>query len=142
MTQTDNDLFSFRVSDTILVHSDIEGNKIIEKESPDEVGHELIYLQCENVNDITKLYLKDLIINDISIERGLMYSYVMNTIKLLTPVEQELFNLYFEQELTVKKIYNIIKPKLDKDPITYKMLLQMVKDLRIKIIELLKNDIN
>lgn len=139
----DNELFTNRANFVDIncnANWDIEQSEYLDNILSDEKEHDLIILQAENVNDITKLYLKDLLVNDIPIERGLMYSSILNTIKELTPVEQELFNLHFVQELSVAQIYNQLKSKTDKRPIGYNTLRQMVKELRIKIIELIKND--
>lgn len=147
----DNDMFTARLMDVVgpdfswdqnpdWVSNEEYALSRLREEKEDEYVSDLIVLDSENVNDITKLYLKDLIVNDIPIDKGLMYSKIMGIVRSLSPVEQELFNLHLIQELTVMKIYRTIKSKVDYDSISYQKLLQMVKDLKSKIKNMLEDD--
>lgn len=129
----DNELFTFRKEVIDINTNNDNVDDYIDNIEPDEHAHELMILDAENVNEITKMYLKDLLLNDIPIDRGLKYTEIFNILKHFTPVEKELFNLYFIQELPVSKIHKVIVSHVDYDPIRYKELLKMIKNLKIKI---------
>lgn len=137
-TCRDNDLFTFRDVDF-----NNDDNEYEQKEISDlNESNDLILLNAENVNDITKLYLKDLIVNDIPIERGLMYSRIDEIVKTFNYEEQELFNLFFIQEIKVLEVYKKLRNKLKKQTIGYNDLLKKKKNLKEKIKKQLENDSN
>lgn len=137
----DNFIFSFDFR-----YKDKEGiditDKVIDEKNLNEIEEQLTTLECENIDGITKMYLKDLILNDIGIERHIKYLDVLKTAKTLQPIEYELFNLIYIEERTVRNIHRELLVKVKEDPLTYEALLKMVKKMKINLKEKLKNDFN
>ena len=144
--KTDNDIFTY--NDLHLVDNNDKDessnykndkfntyNQYVDALTSDPLTEQLIMLNAENVDDITKLYLKDLIVNDIPINRGLQYQSILDIAKSLDPLTYELFYLVYMEGKKVSAIHRELNKKLLNDPIEYKVLLQLVKEMKIKINE-------
>ncbi len=117
----DNALFTFRANQTpeqikknTNIPDELKHNEYRAVIIQDETAQENIYLQSESINEITKLFLYDLISNDISIERGMIIHKMANHLKsvakdILTEFEYDIFDLYFLQEMDCLEISKLYK---------------------------------
>lgn len=111
------------------------------EQNQNENSENLIYLQAESVNEDTKDFLRDLLLNDITIERGLQFNRVMQLYdeKILTLRERELFHSIFLDKQSVLTIFKENK-KEDTPSTQYHYLLKEVKELKIKIKSIINYD--
>lgn len=108
------------------------GNEVRENCYPDN-SHEMIYIDSENIDDITKLFLKDLASNGITVEKGLLVNKIKDIGKSFHGVEREMFDLYFMQDLSCRRIYNELR-RTNMKTMTYRDLLALQKNVKNKII--------
>ena len=101
----------------------------------DTNSEQLIYINSENTNIITKLFLKDMLLNDIQIDRAIMVNNIISASKQLNEFEKEIFDLYFLQDMNCRKIYGLIK---DIKPVTYQNILDLKNLVHTKILDKLK----
>ena len=136
--QKDNDIFTFHsIENDNEASSGIDNSESFKNQKNELAGdintEQLIMLHAENVDDITKLYLTDLLVNDIPISRGLDYQKILDLAKSLDPLTYQLFYLVYMEGMKVKAIQRELNKKLKDQPIGYTDLLLMVKEMKIKI---------
>ena len=129
----DNNIFTYRPSP-----EDVDISNFYLEEIADDNSERLIYIEAENVNDITKLFLKDLEANHINIEQGLMVNKIKDVAKqILDPAEYNLFDLYYLQEMDCLAIYKELK-RTNNKPMAYLNILKKQKQIRKKLQDNLK----
>ena len=129
----DNNIFTYQPS-----YEDINVSNFYIEELEDNNAEKLIYIEAENVNDVTKLFLKDLQSNHISIDKGLMVNKIKDVAKqILDLAEYNLFDLYYLQEMDCLSIYKELK-RTNNKPMAYLNILKKQKQIRKKIQENLK----
>jgi len=131
-TETQNQIGSHKNKNYEILDIETIGNGIT-----DNKAEKLIYLQAENTDDITKLFLEDLISNDIDIEKGLMVNKIKHVAKSLSLDEYQIFDMYYLQELNCLEIYNELK-RTNTNYMSYLKIRTKQKEVRKKIIEKLK----
>jgi hypothetical protein len=130
----DNNLFTYEPS----FEDDNNQSKFYLEEKCDTKVEDIIYIEAENTNDITKLFLKDLILNDISIDVAMMVNKIKSVAKnVLTFEENLVFDLYYIQEFNCLEIYNELK-RTNKKTMAYLKILKIQKRVKTKIKENLK----
>lgn len=127
----DNSLFTYQQS------SDECNVSALYQENITDKSHEQLYIDCENVDDMTKLFLKDMLLNDIPVEKGIMVNRILDIGNTLEGVEREIFELYFVQEINCLEIYKELK-RTNTEHMSYAKILSIQKDIKRKIIEHLK----
>lgn len=143
INKKDNALFTYEQPyDDAIVHVGLSrdrNDEIVDKpnELTDEKAEQLIYLNAENTDDITKMFLTDLILNDIDIEKGMMVNKIKSVAKTLDLIEYQIFDMYFLQELSCLDIYNELK-STNKNYMSYLSIRKKQKEVKQKIIDKLK----
>jgi hypothetical protein len=103
------------------------------------VSEETIYLDAENTDDNTKDFLRDLMLNNISVERGLQFYELVRVMEgnLLTTAEKEIFHNHFLDGRSGRKIFHDRQMAGDSTK-NYKDTLKEIESLRKKIVRLLE----
>jgi hypothetical protein len=131
-TKKDNALFTFQpTSEELATH-----NFYIDEMSDNNI-EALIYLEAENVNKQTKMFLKDLLSNDIPIDKGLMVNKIKHAASTLSLSDRQIFDMYYLQDLNCLDIYLELK-RTNTKPIGYHSILKRQKSVKQQIIDLLK----
>lgn len=114
-------------------------NFMIDNKGINKQEEQLIILEAENTNEETKDFLRDIIYNDLTIERGLQFISVMQLYdnRILSDRERYLFHSIFLDKQTPYQIYKESNT-INKKSTEYYALLAEVKQLKEKI----KNIIN
>lgn len=142
----DNALFSWEPYECNMVNqAEREGNNyhdgdvryLTPKNEIDNKAEELIYLNAENTNHITKLFLEDMLLNDIPIEKGLMVNKIKDVAKTLDLLEYQIFDMYYLQELSCLEIHAEMN-KHKKRSMGYHYILNLQKQVKQKIIDKLQ----
>lgn len=131
INRKDNSIFSWQPS-----ADEIDPKALYIEEIPEDTTEDLIYLEAENTNDITKLFLRDMILNDHSIENGLQVNKIKLAATKLDLLEIQIFDMFYMQELSCIDIYNELKRTNDR-PIGYHTILRIQKEVRQKIINMI-----
>lgn len=105
----------------------------LKPEYVDRQSEQLIYLNAENTNQITKLFLEDMFLNDIPIEKGLMVNKIKDAAKTLDLLEYQIFDMYYLQELSCADIHKEMN-KHKKRTMGYHYILNLKKQVQKKII--------
>lgn len=130
----DNVLFTYEPS----YEDDTNESKFYLEKEVDDKAEELIYLEAENTSYITKIFLKDLVLNDISINTGMMVNKIKEVAKqVLTFEEKLIFEYYYINELNCLQIYNELK-RTNKKTMAYLKILKLQKRAKQKIVDNLK----
>ncbi len=87
----------------------------------DNRAEEKVYIQSEDVDDLTKLFLMDLVINEIPTEK-------------FTGVEREIFDLFYLQQIDCKRIFTELRRTNNKS-MSYENIREIQKRVKQKIID-------
>lgn len=128
----DNCLFTFAPA-----YDEVAVDEFYHENREDLNADQMIYIDAENVDDATKLFLKDMKLNDIPIEKGIMVNRIKEIGLSLFGEEREVFDLYYLQEIDCLRIYNELKRTNTTSP-TYARILSIQKEVRRKIISQLR----
>ena len=128
----DTNLYTYRPS-----HEDVDIHDLYTEEAEDETAEQLVYIDAENTSDVTKLFLKDMLSNSIPVEKGLYVNRIRDAVMKLDIEEREMFELFYVRELTCLDIHKHLN-NLSPTPIGYHRLLALQKQVRKKILEMIK----
>ena len=136
-----NNTYNFRKDTTLYTycppHDSVDISDWYTEEAEDDSAEALIYIDAENTSDVTKMFLKDMLSNNIPIEKGLMVNKIHDAVKRLDMQEREMFYLFYIRELTCLDIHKHLN-NLSQTPIGYHRLLALQKQVRKKILEMIR----
>lgn len=127
----DNTLFTYQPTEDEVKLSDFY-------DQVDDKAEQIVYIEAENTNTITKLFLKDMLLNDIPLDKGFLVNKIKDVAKnFLDAIDYQIFDLYYLQEMNCREIYTEFKKENDQC-LGYKDILARHKTVKNKIIENLK----
>lgn len=134
----DNHIFTYQPSYDELNTSNFYLEELSDtNDSIDNITEQLIYLNAENTNEVTKLFLTDMLSNGIPIEKGMMVNRIKDVAKSLDLMEYQIFDMYYLQELNCLEIFKEMRQH-NPQSMSYLNLLAKQKEVKQKIINKLQ----